>query len=106
MNSFDLFKTNWKFKFDIAGFLGVMRQFYMIVVAVFIRGQSQAQVPFQSGLLPILIPFAFRAGTNKKLHLHLLEFPHPEYKLTRYNFIPESLSNLRYTKWYFHAPRF
>src|SRR5258708_2660804 len=51
-------------------------------------------MPFHPGLLPVFIPLFFRAGPDKELHFHLLEFPHPEDELPGYDLIAEGLADL------------
>src|SRR5687767_15761386 len=102
MNTFHFFKANGEFIFYITGRFGVMSQFAMIMKTIFFFGNTQTQVPFHPFLFPESIPFCFRPGADKVLHLHLLKFTHAEYKLSRHNFITESLSYLRNTKWNFH----
>src|SRR5688500_10592188 len=54
----------------------------------------------------MLIPLLLCARTNKKLHFHLLKFPHAENELAGYNLIPECFSNLCNAKRNFHSSCF
>src|SRR5690606_19756888 len=95
MDALHFLESYRELEFDIAGSLCVMRQFKMIVIPVFLFGNSETKMPLQSFGLPELVPRSFSAGANEELHFHLLEFAHAEYELPRHNFISECLSNLR-----------
>src|SRR5258705_9701197 len=106
MYPLDFFKPNGKVKFDIAGCIGIMSQFDMIVEAILVTRKPKTQMPFQSFFFPVLVPFFLCAGTNKELHFHLLKLTHPENKLPRHNLITECFTDLRNPKRYLHSSRF
>ena len=78
----------------------------MIVKTVFLICQSQGPDAISSVFLSNTEPFQFSSGLNKKLHFHLLKFPHPENKLPGNNLIPECFADLGNTKWNFHPSCF
>src|ERR1700744_2016521 len=98
MDAFNLFKAEWKLKFDIKSGISIMGQLGMLVEAVFFRRGTQSQVPLQAGLLPVLKPFFLRTRANKELHLHLLKLAHTDNELACNNLVPESFTDLRDTK--------
>src|SRR4249920_1926888 len=106
MNTFHFFKTERKFIFNIAGRIGIMSQFHMVMKTIFFFWNSQAQMPFHSYLLPGFIPFFLCTGANEILHFHLFKFSHAENKLPGYDLISKGLSYLCNTKRNFQAPRF
>src|SRR5688572_14673225 len=89
-----LFKANREIVFYITGGIGIMRQLYMVVKAVFICSNAQLEVPFHTLSFPVLIPGSLCAGTYKELHFHLLKLTHPENELTGYDLVTECLSDL------------
>src|SRR5690606_17174887 len=105
MDAFHFLESYREFEFNIAGSLCVMRQLKMIVIPVFLFGNSETEMPLQSFGLPELVPRSFSSGADEELHFHLLEFAHAEYELPRYNFISECLSNLRNAEWNLHPSR-
>src|SRR5256885_342732 len=60
-------------------------------------------MPFHSLLLPVFIPLLLSARTNKELHFHLFKLTHAEYKLASHDLIAEGLTDLGYSKRYFHT---
>ena len=106
MDAFHFFKPKWKFIFNIAGFFGIVGQFYMIMVAVFFCGYTQTQMPLQARFFPVPVPFAFCAWANKELHFHLLKFAHSKNKLPCHDLVTKCFAGLCNTKWDFHTCRF
>ncbi len=105
VNAFDFFKAKGKFKFNIRSGIRVVCQLVVVVVAV-VRGvKAQGQMPAQTGLLPVLVPFHFGSGHDEELHFHLLKFTHAENELARYDFISEGLTDLGNAKRNFHSAR-
>src|SRR5688500_4431444 len=106
MDAFHFLETYRKFILDIAGCIRVMGKFYMVMKAIAFGRYTKALMPLHAFFFPMLIPLLLRTRPDKKLHLHLLKLPHPENELPCYDFIPESFTNLRNTKGYFHASGF
>jgi len=106
MDSFQLFESEWKFKFDICCCIGIMCQFLMVVESITILRHTQRLMPFDTCLFPVFIPFKLCSGAYKKLHLHLFKFTHTEDKLTRHDLVTEGFSYLGNTKRYLHTPGF
>ena len=106
VDAFHFLEAHREIIFYITGHIGIVRQFHMIVKAVFVGRYAQAQVPLHACFLPVVIPLLLRAGLHEKLHFHLLKLPHTEYKSTRHDLISECLARLRYTKGYLHSARF
>src|SRR5690606_19996545 len=100
------FKSDGEIIFYIAGSIGIMGQLYMVVKPEFFFRDAQADMPFHPGFFPVIIPFFLRTGSYKKLHFHLLKFPHTKDKLARYDFIPECFSCLSDSEWNFHSGGF
>src|SRR5690606_19869494 len=100
MNTFHFFKTYGEVVFYITSSIVVVRKFYVVVETVFFGRNFQGQMPFHPLLLHEFIPLLLGPGSYKKLHLHLIEFHHPEDKQAVNNLIPESLANLGNTKGY------
>src|SRR6185312_3149273 len=78
MDAFHFLKSHWKSIFNIAGGIGVMRQFHVIVEPVFIRRHTQAEVPLHALLLPEFSQSRWGAGFIKKLLFNCSKFPHRE----------------------------
>ncbi len=106
MDPLQFLEPEGKPEFDICRCICVMRQFLVIVEAVLFGPHPQGQVPFHAGLLPVLIPFLLLPGPDKKLHFHLLEFPHPEDKLTGDDLVAKRLADLGDPEGDLHPPRF
>src|SRR6202035_2532183 len=106
MNAFHFFKSDRERIFYVAGSVGIMGEFYMVMKTEFVWRYSQAQVPFHPGFFPVFIPFFLSARANEKLHLHLFELPHTEDKLTGDNLVPECFARLGYPKWNFQSACF
>src|SRR5258708_6171042 len=102
MNSFHLFETKWKLKFNIAGRIGIVRKLQVIMKTIFSFRETKTTMPLHTRLLPFLIPFKISSRLYEILHLHLLKFTHAENKLACNNFIPECFARLRNTKRNFH----
>ena len=66
---------------------------------------SILQIPIVALFLPVLEPRIRLFGMAEKFHLHLLELARTEGEVSRVNFIPESLSDLRDAERYLHARR-
>src|SRR5690554_1162700 len=60
-------------------------------------------MPFISFFFPVFVPFQLFSRTHKILHFHLFELSHSENKLTRNDFVTESLSDLSNSKRDFHS---
>src|SRR5664279_623570 len=103
MNSFYLFESEWELEFNICGSIRIMSQLDMIVKTIVFASESEGLVPVHSCRFPFAEPFKFRSRLNKKLHLHLFKFSHPENELPGYYFIPECLTDLSNSKRYLHS---
>ena len=106
MNSLDLLESEWHFKLDVGSGIGIVCQLFMVVITIFLIAEAESLVPFKTGFFPLGKPFQFFAGTHKKLHLHLLEFPHTENELTGNDFIAECLAYLCNTEGNAHTTSF
>src|SRR6185312_5172060 len=104
MDALHFFEAYREFILDIAGGLCIEGQFRMVMEAVFLLWYSQAEVPLHPRGLPVFIPFVFRTGPDKKLHLHLFELTHPEDELSRDDLVPERLPDLCNPERDLHAP--
>src|SRR5690606_16850695 len=69
-------------------------QIFVFVKTKPVSGCSKRQMPIHSLFLPVFVPLHLGSGRNEKLHFHLFEFAHPEYKLPGYDFIPEGFTDL------------
>src|ERR1700730_11393208 len=98
MDTFNFFKADGKFIFNITGGVSIMRQLYVVMEPIFFLWNTKTQMPFHSFLFPEVVPFLLCAGPDEELHLHLLEFPHPENELAGNNLISECLTDLCNTK--------
>ena len=94
VNSFHLLKSERHFKFDVGSGIGIMRQFIVIVEAVFIIAHTEVTMPFHTHLFPLFEPFQLFARTNEELHLHLFEFAHAEDELPRHDLVTERFPDL------------
>src|SRR5450759_6727 len=103
MNTFNLFKTERKFKFNIGGCISIMGKFGMIVKTVILTSETKCLMPLHPYFFPFFKPFQFTARLNKELHLHLFKFPHPEYELPGDYFITECFTYLCNPKRYLHS---
>ncbi len=101
-----LFETEGELKFDVGGGVGVVGQFLVVVVAVFLGGNAQGEVPFEAFLFPVAEPLHFGAGTDEELHFHLLELAHAEDELTGDDLVAEGFANLGNAEGNLHAARF
>ena len=106
MDTFHFFKSEWETELDVRGCIRVMRQFLVIMEPVFFWPESQRLMPAHAGLLPFLEPVKFTAGAYEELHFHLLEFTHPEDKLTCHDFVTESFTDLGDTERNLHTSGF
>ncbi len=106
MYTFHLLEAERHLEFYVGGSIGIVCKFLMVMIAIFLIAQAKSLVPFQTRFLPFFEPFQFRTGTHEELHLHLLELTHTENELTCYNFVAESLANLRNTEGNAHTTRF
>ena len=90
-------------EFDVSSGVGVVGQFVVVVVAVFLIAHAEGLVPFKTPFFPLREPFEFLAGTYEELHFHLLEFAHTEDKLACYDFVAECFADPGDTEGYAHA---
>src|SRR5215211_1061769 len=56
--------------------------------------ETEAQIPVEALLDPVLVPFGIRAWLHEELHLHLLELARAEYEVARCDLVPERLPDL------------
>ena len=103
MNAFQFFEAKGKAVFDIAGGIGVMCKFQVVVEAVLVCAQSQGMMPGQALGFPGGVPFQVGAGGHEVLHLHLLKFPHPKDELPGNDFVAKGFAGLGNPKGDFHA---
>ena len=103
MYSFKFLEAEREIELDVSSGIGVVGQFLVIVEAVILRTHAKAYMPFHTVFLPFGEPFHLGAGTAEELHLHLFEFPHPEYELTGYDFVAECFSYLGDSERYLHS---
>src|SRR5262249_43799810 len=102
VNTFHLLKTNRELVLYITGRICIVRQLHMVVVAVLLFSNTETQMPFHAFFFPEGIPFFLGARAHEEFHLHLLKFTHTKDELAGNDFIPKSLTDLRYTKGNFH----
>src|SRR5690606_6452027 len=106
VDTLQLLEAHWKVEVYITGGISIVRQFHMVMEAIFGRVYTQVQMPFDALCFPVFIPLLLRAGANKKLHFHLLKFSHTENEASGHNLITESFANLCNAKRNFHSGRF
>src|SRR5574344_1032192 len=87
MDTLQFLKPKWEIKLYISSSIGIMGQLLVIVETIILSPHSQILVPFQTFFLPRLEPLHLCSRLYEKLHLHLLELPHPENELTSHNLI-------------------
>ena len=73
----------------------------MVVEAQVFGRCAECEMPPESCCFPVFVPFHLFARPYKKLHFHLFELSHTEYKLTCDDFISECFSYLSNTEWNF-----
>ena len=105
VDTLHLLEAERHLKLNVRGSIRIVRQFLVVVEAVFLIAKPQRLVPAEAELLPVLKPFQLLARANEELHLHLLELAHTEYELTRYYLVAECLTNLCDTERNLHATR-
>ncbi len=71
-----LLEAEWHLELDVGGRVGIVGQFLMVVVAVFLVTHAEGLVPFEAPFFPLLEPLELLAGAHEELHLHLLELAH------------------------------
>jgi hypothetical protein len=94
MDAFHFLEANGEFKFDIAGRIGIMRQFIVVMEPVLLISHPQCLMPFHTFFLPVFIPFHFGTGFYKVLHFHLFEFAHAQDELAGHNFVAKGFPGL------------
>src|SRR5450759_3377279 len=94
MNSFDLFKSERKFKFNISSSICIMCKLYMIVKTIIFASETKSLMPLHPCLFPFFKPLKLTAGLYEELHFHLFKLPHTEDKLPCYYFITECFPDL------------
>src|SRR5258706_13849271 len=104
MNTLYFFDPNGEIILNITGRIRVMCKLDVIVKTIFFFGKTKTQMPVQSFLFPVFIPFFLCSGTNKELHFHLFKLTHPENELPCYDFIPESFTDLCNAERNLHPP--
>src|SRR5574344_58133 len=103
MDPFQLLKSKGKIKVYIAGRIGIVSHFIVVMITVFFPISTQRKMPVQTHFFPVFIPFHFISRAYKKLHFHLLKFTHPENELSCNYLISESFTNLCNAKGDFHT---
>ena len=103
VDTLHFFESERHTEFDVAGCIGIVCQFFVVVEAIVLRAEAQCLVPSHAGLFPAGEPLEFGAGLDKELHLHLLELSHAEDKLSSHDLIAEGLTDLRDTERNLHA---
>ena len=106
VDTFEFLEAEGKFEFDVRSGIGVVRQLFVVVEAVFFIPQTQCLVPGQTRLFPLLEPFHLLAGTDEELHFHLLELAHTEDELPGHDLVAERLADLCDTERNLHAAGF
>src|SRR5450759_5027153 len=102
MYSFNLFKHEWEFIFDVSCSICIMSKFNMIVKTVILTSKTKRLVPFHPYLFPFFKPIQFTPRLYKELHFHLFKFSHPEDELSGNYFIAKRFSYLSNPKRNFH----
>ena len=75
MNAFHFLEADGEFKFDVAGRIGIMRQFVVVVEAVLMIAHTQCLVPFHAFFLPVFIPFHFGTGFDENTAFPSVRIP-------------------------------
>ena len=70
----------------------LLRRVLMELQSLF--GETETAMPRHALLLPVLEPLHIRAGLDKELHLHLLEFTSSKNEVPGRDFIPEGFADL------------
>src|SRR5450759_3871308 len=104
MYSFNLLKSERKFKFYIGGSICLMGKLGMVVKTVILTSETECLMPFHPYRFPFFKPFQLTTGLHKELHLHLFKLPHPEDELPGNYFITECFTYLCNPKGYLHPP--
>ena len=94
MDALNFLESERHLEFDVGGRIGVVGEFLMVVIAVFLVAEAEGLVPAETEFLPFLEPLHLGTGANEELHLHLLELSHAEDELTGNYFVTESLAYL------------
>ena len=106
VDALHLLEAERHLELNVGGSVGVVSQFLVVVITVFLVAQAQSLVPCQTSLAPVVEPLHLVAGLHKELHFHLLELAHTEDELTSYDFVTESLTNLGDTERNLHTTGF
>ena len=106
MDTLYLLEAERHLELDVCRGVGIVGQFLVVMVAVFLVTETEDLVPAEACLTPVVEPFQLFAGTNEELHLHLLELAHTEDELTCHNLVTECLADLCDTERYTHAACF
>ena len=103
MDSLKLLEAEREVEFDVSGGICIVRKLLMVMETVVAVTHAEGLMPCKTVLFPCLEPVEFRTRLDEELHLHLLEFPHPEDELAGHNLISEGFSYLSYSERNLHA---
>ncbi len=106
MDPFHFLEPKREFIFHVHGSIGIMSQLFMNVKTIVVVAKAKRPVPFHPDIPPGLKPSQLSAGFHEELHLHLLEFPHPEDELAGHDLIAERLADLGDPERDLHTPCF
>src|SRR6266550_971827 len=97
VNSLELVPAEWELVLDVVRVLRVVGELVlrMLVKAQLVPPDPESVVPLHPLLFPEFEPLAVRARLHEELHLHLLEFPGPEYEVPGRDLVAERFPNLR-----------
>ena len=94
MHAFHFLEAEGHLELDVAGGVGIVREFLVIVEAIVLRAEAEGLVPGHAAFFPVGKPIQFGARLDEELHFHLFELTHAEDELTGYDLIAEGLTDL------------
>ena len=103
VDTFHFLETEGHQELDVGSGIGIVRQFLVVMEAIFLIAQAEGFVPTEAELFPMFEPLHLGAGFYEELHLHLFKLAHTEDKLASHYLVTEGFTYLCDTERYLHA---